>query len=91
MTTGISTEVQKKVHRGKFGKWVFCLARIDHKRFPGRFELADISQYSNEASALIFYRKYLDMGSYYLIKLPSVMAQVMRKQSHLAEHPEDYT
>jgi hypothetical protein len=74
----ISKELQKRVPRNREGKWLFCLAEYDHRRWPGKFRLAEVTPYTTEASARIYFKKELEMGNCVLIKVPEQMALHMK-------------
>jgi len=73
----VPIEQQKKVSRGQFGKWVYCLAEHNHRKYPGFFKLHRVSDQTAEAGARIIFKKYLDLGDYFLVKMPEVTAHLM--------------
>lgn len=73
----IPKEVQRKIHRGQYGKWVFCLAELNRKLWPGKLKLVEMTSYTNEASAIAHFKAYLEAGGYFLIKAPKEKAIIM--------------
>jgi len=75
----LSEEQKKKIHRGQNGKWIFCLAEYNHSKYPGKFDLAYVSELTDESSAIVFFKKYLDHGGYFLLKVPERVAHLMKQ------------
>lgn len=72
----------KQVHRGQFGRWVFCLVELNHRDFPGKLKLHEVSDCTNESAARIYFNKYLELGNYYLVKMPEVTAHIMKHETN---------
>ncbi len=71
-------EAQRKVARGKNGRWVYCLAEQNYRRWGDKFLLVEVTEIVNEASATIYFKKYLEAGNYFLVKMPELIAQQMK-------------
>lgn len=81
----IPKEVQNKVRRGQSGKWIFCLAEYNHRKWPGKFRLVEITRYTNEASARLYFSAHLEAGNHFLLKVPEQIALVMKHKTEEGE------
>lgn len=81
MSPEIPKEVQRRVRRGQNGKWIFCLAEYNHRKWPGKFLLVETTTYTNEASARLYFKTYLDAGNHFLVKIPQDTAIVMKHKA----------
>lgn len=71
----ISVKKANSVPRGINGKWVYCLARIDHTPKGALLTLAAVSDKSSEGAATIFFRSELRRANYFLLKIALHRAQ----------------
>lgn len=74
----IPKEVQKRIRRGREGKWLFCLAEYNHRKWPGKLQVVETTTYTNEASARLYFSGHLALGNCVLIKIPERVAVMLR-------------
>jgi hypothetical protein len=82
MSSSISTKFEeaalRRVHRGRDGKWIFCLAEYNHAKWPQLFKLIETTAHTTEAAARLHFSTQLNAGNHFLIKVPERVAGAMK-------------